>query len=557
MAVLDRKDLWIAWRKSGDFWGNGFCSILPRMIYQFGPFELDLSTVELRAGGEASRLEPQVFALLSLLIENRERVVSKEEIIEKVWEGRVVSDAALSSRVKSARQALGDDGQAQRFIKTVHRIGFRFVGEVRTSRAPATSPALAVRPSSLEPDLGTVVAQLEKISRPSIAVLPFRLIGADSRYASFAHALPDELITELSRLRWLFVTARGSSFRLRPSDAEIVDIGRMLGVRYCLSGTIELWDPTFSVTVELVDTLDGGIVWAERFSARIAAVHAIREEIRSRVVTALDIRIPIHEATRARLSVPEDLDAWAAYHLGLQHMYRFNRGDNAAAARLFEHAVKLDPHFARAQAGLSFVHQQTAFMRYSDDTGGETLLARRFAERGLELDPLDPFVNFTMGRSFWLTGDLDGSLSWLERATDVSPNYAQGIYARAWTEALAGRALEGRQHVDLAMRLSPIDPLHYAMLGTRAFTHMVLGEDAAAADWAERAARSPGAHVLIAMIATAAHELNGDHSRATAWAANVRERNDTLTREDFCRAFPMKSEAMRTRVVQALAQYGF
>jgi len=505
------------------------------MIYQFGHFELDLSTVELRAAGAARKLEPQVFALLALLIESRDRVVSKDEIIEKVWEGRIVSDAALSSRIKSARQALGDDGQAQRFIKTVHRVGFRFVGEVRTSR-----------PSSLEPT-----------SRPSIAVLPFRLVGGDSRYASFAHALPDELITELSRLRWLFVTARGSSFRLRISDAEIVDIGRMLGVRYCLSGTIELSDPTLGITLELVDTLDGGIIWAERFFGRIADVHAMRDEIRSRLITALDIRIPIHEATRARLSVTEDLDAWAAYHLGLQHMYRFNRGDNAAAARLFEHAVKLDPHFARAQAGLSFVHQQTAFMRYSDDVGGETLLARHFAERGLELDPLDPFVNFTMGRTFWLTGDLDSSLSWLERATDVSPNYAQGIYARAWTETLAGKALEGRQHVDLAMRLSPIDPLHYAMLGTRAFTHMVLGEDAAAADWAERAARSPGAHVLIAMIATAAHELNGDRTRAAAWAANVRERNDSLTREDFCRAFPMKSDPMRVRVVQALAQFGF
>jgi tetratricopeptide (TPR) repeat protein len=170
---------------------------------------------------------------------------------------------------------------------------------------------------------------------------------------------------------------------------------------------------------------------------------------------------------------------------------------------------------------------------------------------------LDPFINFTMGRSYWLAGDLESSLGWLERATSISPNYAQGIYARAWTETLAGQALEGRQHVDLAMRLSPIDPLYYAMMGTRALGHMVLNEDAAAADWGERAARSPGAHVLIAMIATAAHALNGDRTRATAWAANVRERNNSLTREDFCRAFPMRSDSMRHRVLQALAQFQF
>jgi tetratricopeptide (TPR) repeat protein len=331
----------------------------------------------------------------------------------------------------------------------------------------------------------------------------------------------------------------------------------MLGVRYCLDGTIELSDQGLAITVELVDCLDGGIVWAERFSGRIAAIHSIREEIRTRVVTALDIRIPLHEAARARHSVSADLDAWSAYHLGLQHLYRFNRGDNTAAKDLFEHAVALDPHFARAHAGLSFVHFQSAFMSYTNDVSAETRQARRCAERGLELDPLDPFIHFTMGRSYWLAGDLESSLGWLERATSISPNYAQGIYARAWTETLAGQALEGRQHVDLAMRLSPIDPLYYAMMGTRALGHMVLNEDAEAADWAERAARSPGAHVLIAMIATAAHALNGDHARATAWAANVRERNNSITRADFCRAFPMKSDAMRQRVLAALAQFQF
>lgn len=179
------------------------------------------------------------------------------------------------------------------------------------------------------------------------------------------------------------------------------------------------------------------------------------------------------------------------------------------------------------------MHFQTAFMRHTDDIAGESDLARRFAQRGLELDPLDPFVNFTMGRTFWLSGDLEGGLAWLERATTISPNYAQGIYAQAWTETLAGRGLPGRAHVDLSMRLSPLDPLYYAMLGTRAFTHMVVGEDLAAAEWAERAARSPGAHVLIAMIASATQAMIGDDAKAAQWAANVRSRNPVLTRADF------------------------
>ena len=196
-------------------------------------------------------------------------------------------------------------------------------------------------------------------------------------------------------------------------------------------------------------------------------------------------------------------------------------------------------------------------MHYGNDLDGEIALARRFAERGLELDPIDPFVNFAMGRSFWLDGDLDSSLPWLERATSISPHYAQGIYARAWTETLAGRCGDGRRHVDLSMRLSPLDPLYYAMLGTRALVHMMQGEDVRAAHWAERAARSPGAHVLIAMIATAAHALAGDTARAAGWAARVKARNPALTRDDFFRAFPMHSASTRARIAQALAHHGF
>src|SRR5688572_2234006 len=528
---------------------------LPPMIYTFGHFELDLAAVELRSRGKAVSLEPQVFALLGLLVENRERLVSKDEIVEKVWDGRVVSDAAVASRVKSARQALGDDGKSQQFIKTIHGQGYRFVAQVKISRGAAA--AAERRDDEVQHGLADMVARLDRISRPSLAVLPFRFVGSDERYAALAHALPDELITDLAQLHWLFVTARGSSFRLRPPDTDFGDIGRLLRVRYCLWGTIEISNSKLVVIVELVETADGGVVWADRFSGRVEDVHAMREQIRSQILAALEIRIPLHEALRARRTAVENLDAWSAYHLGLQHLYRFNRVDNSAAAELFQRAAALDPTFARAHAGLSFVHFQTAFMHYTDDVAGAIRHARRCASRGVELDPLDPFVNFTMARTYWLDGDLDASLGWLQRATDVSPHYAQGIYAQAWTEALAGRAADGRQHVDLAMRLSPLDPLHYAMLATRAFTHMVLGEDAEAAQWAERGARSPGAHVLIAMIAAAAHELAGDKNRAAFWVANVRERNSSLTRESFFRAFPMKVDAMRTRVDRALAGMGF
>jgi TolB-like protein/Tfp pilus assembly protein PilF len=392
-------------------------------------------------------------------------------------------------------------------------------------------------------------------------VLPFRIPGTatPNAYATtLADALPHELIVDLSRLRWLFVTARGSSFRFREPEIDAREIGRLLGVRYCLTGSIEVArGNSLGVAVELVDTRDGGVVWAERYDAAGDDVHHVRTEIRSQILTALELRIPLHEATLARLGATESLDAWSAFHVGLQHVYRFNRADRAAARRLFEHAVARDPRFARAHAGLSFVHFQSAFLRQTDDVDGDAARARQCAERALELDPLDPFVNFTMGRSLWLTGELDTALAWLERSTALSPNYAQGVYACAWTEVISGQGLPGRDHANLAMRLSPLDPLLYGMLGTRAFSHLMLGEDADAAQWAERAARSPGAHVLIAMIAAAVHAIAGNEERARAWAANVRERSPTLGHADFFRAFPIRDAAARGRTLQALVRLGF
>jgi len=515
------------------------------MIYQFDGFELDVGKAELRSRGLPVHIEPQVYALLALLIQNRDRLVSKDEIIDKVWGGRFISESAVSSRVKSLRQSLGDDGTEQRIIKTIHARGFRFVADVQIRKATYAAG---------DPSEKTL---LPVDGRPSIAILPFAVLGDPGPYAAIGQALPHELIAELSRMRWLSIIARGSSFQFQPGIESTETIARVLAVRYCLTGTIEFSGQLLSVMVHLTDSHSGRVIWADRFHGRINDIHNIRESIRTRIVTALEIAIPAYEAETARLGVSENLDAWSAYHLGLQHMYRFNRQDNAQAESLFQLAVSRDPTFARAYAGLSFVHFQTAFLRNTEDVASEADLARKFAERAMEHEPLDPFVNFVMGRSFWLKGDLDNSLGWLERSTQISPNYAQGIYARAWTEALSGDGTKSRENVDLAMQLSPLDPLYYAMLGTRSLSHMTDGDYEEAARWADKAARSPGAHVLIAMIAVVTHSLAGLEKGANQWSNDVRSRNATLTSEDFFRSFPVKQDDVRARASAAFKSEGF
>jgi TolB-like protein/Flp pilus assembly protein TadD len=518
------------------------------MIYRFDSFELDTARIELRDGGRIVSVEPQVFALLRLLVEKGDRMVPREEIINEIWDGRFVSDSAVTSRIKSLRHALGDDGKTQRYVRTIHGQGFRFVGTV-TVESHVGIGRVAAAAIEIEPP--------QPSSRPSIAVLPFRPISVDKSAMGIAQALPHDLITELSRLHWLFVIARGSTFRFSAPDTDIRTVRDTLNVRYVLSGVINRRDQRIEIQVELCDTDDLGVVWSERFACSLEGVHEVREAIVRAVIIALEIRIPLNEARRAQLRSPEQLDAWAMYHLGLHHMYRFNRTDNAIATSHFQRAISLEPGFARAYAGLSFTYFQNAFLRYSPDTSDAIGLAERYAEQCLERDPMDPFGLLTRGRAFVLKGDLEGGLPWIERSLALSPNYAQARYSQGWVESMLGAAQDSQRHVDDALALSPIDPLAYGMLGARAMSHIDADEPQLAAHWGERAARSPGAHPLIEMIAVAAHGLNGDIARARLWAASAQMRSPGLTTGSFFDSFPFRNQATRTRVTAILAQYGF
>jgi TolB-like protein/Tfp pilus assembly protein PilF len=510
------------------------------MTYRFGGFSFDPDRCELRSGDVEVPLEPQVLALLALLIENRHRLVGKDEIVERVWEGRFITDAAIASRIKTLRQALDDDGAAQRIVRTVRKLGFRFVAEVEA-------------PPPAEPAARAHAPEQPVAARPSIAVLPFSGVGGGQLASRMAEAVSHDLIVELSRLRWLLVIARGSSFRFQADEGDLGRVRRALGVRYVLTGSVELDTPRTAVTVELSDTDDGAVVWAERFQGAWDAIHELRERIVQAITGALELQIPLHEARRARLRSTENLDAWSVYHLGLRQMYLFSRNGNAAAAPLFERAIALDPTFARAHAGLSFTYFEDVFLRFADDLGRAEALAQKHAEAALEQDPLDPFCNLVMGRLFWLRGQLDASLPWLDRAIELNPNYAQAKYSRGWSATLLGAGADGGADADAALRLSPLDPLAYGMLGVKALASIGLEQPAEAAAWAERAVRAPGAHALIEMIAAVSHTLNGDAARASYWAASARSRTPKLDAEVFLKAFPFRDTATQARIRAAFS----
>ncbi len=516
------------------------------MAWLFGDFRLDADRFQLSCRDEPVRLEPQVLSLLIHLVRNRDHMITKDEIVAAVWQGEAVSDASISSRIRSARQAVGDDGVKQAVIRTVHGRGFRFMLDVMT--LPPENAALA---GFAYPPLG------HASGRPSIAVLPFQQLGIVPELAILGDAIPHEIIEALSRMRWLAVIARGSAFRFRQVATNLNLVSRALAARYILSGAVESLGRTVAVTLELVDSNSCEIIWADRLVARVDEVGELRARIVAHLVSALETHIPDNEARVARLSDPAGLDAWANYHLGLGHLYRFTAADTALAKLFFDRAVTADPQFARAHAGLSFTSFLEAFLRLTPDRALAARCARRHAERSLELDALDPFANFTMGRTYWLSDEPDIAADWLARATALNPNYAQGFYASAFTAMLTGDAPGVYAALHTSLHLSPLDPLLYGVHGVRAQMLIQQEDNEAAADWADRAATTPGAHYLIGMIAVAANGLAERPEQAARWRQNVRRLKPDATSAHYFAAFSTRDTASRERIATQLRRQGF
>jgi len=515
------------------------------MILEFAPFTLHTDRAELRRAGALIALEPKAYALLCLLVENHDRVVSKDEMIAVVWGGRFISDAAVSTALKLVRRALGDDGATQEFVRTVHGRGHRFVAPVRIRAAAAVAGAPDV-PRAKDPTGG----------QPTIAILPFGTAGLPDLLATLGDALAAEIISALSRLRWLRVIARESSFRYRGDEADLKSIRTVLGARYCLTGRVEMLGGRLAVSADLIETDGGRLIWADRLERPVDGIHDARQAIIAAVIAALDLQIPLAEAAKARTRDVEGLDAWGAYHLGLSHMYRFNARDNAIAAGLFQRATELDPGFASAFAARSFTSFQNAMMGYTKDLAAEVDAARAAAERSIELDPLDPYANVAMGRVPILSGHPEDGLVWLERSVALSPSHAKGHYATSFVQAMSCRPVETRDAVDLAAGLSPLDPMMASMLMMRGISFAIDGDYETAAHWNVRAARMAPTHYGGLVLAVAMCRLSGQDDATAHWAQVLRERRPDATRTQFLNALPFRDGAFRVRLMAALIDAG-
>jgi len=313
--------------------------------FLFANHTLDTDRRELRRGDTAIAVEPQVFDVLTYLLENRERVVSKDDLFASVWRGRIVADSTLASRINAARKAVGDSAAEQKLIRTIARRGIRFVGAVdclpkgNVPVRDTASPGESFQPPP---------SALPSFDRPAIAVLAFANLSHDPEQEYFSDGISEEIITSLSKLRWFFVIARNSSFTYKGKSVPLKQIDEELGVGYVIEGSVRKVGERVRITVQLNDVTAGSHLWGERYDRNLADVFAVQDEITNAIVAAIEPKLYAAEDFRARRRPPQSLDAWNLVMRGLSDFWCMTKIDNLAAQTLMPSPTK-DKRVKRTQ----------------------------------------------------------------------------------------------------------------------------------------------------------------------------------------------------------------
>ena len=521
------------------------------MQFLFAGHTLDTARRELRRGADPVAVEPQVFDLIVYLMQNRGRVVSKDDLIEAVWSGRTVSDSTLTSRINAARKAIGDSGEGQTLIRTIARKGLRFVGAVRTDSEADTGPGAAAKPDEIPPPR----AAFPLPDRPAVAVLPFVNMSGDPEQEYFSDGISEDLITALSKLRWFFVIARNSSFIYKGKSVHMKQVAEELGVGYVVEGSVRKGGDRVRITAQLNGVATGSHIWAERYDRLLADVFAVQDEITEAIVVAIEPQIYAAENFRAQRKPPSSMDAWDLVMRGLSHFWRVTRQDNVVAQALLEKAASIDPNYGQALGVLAASYTFSAHMGW-EDLENVAPLAERAALAASMADSEDPWAHYALGCAHLFRRRFDDSLAAFELALRLNPNFslAQGYYGLAL--AYSGRWEDASIAASRALRLSPRDPYAAIYCGIAAYAQFVGRNYTEAMRLARDGIRQRSDFVGAHRVLTAAAGMAGQDDIARAALSELRRVQPNISLSWIEQQMPIRHQADLQHYLTAFRQAG-
>ncbi len=423
------------------------------MIFTIGDYVIDADTHELLRDGLSQKIEPLIFKLLLFMLQNPDRVISRDELINEVWQSRVLSDSALSAAISAARHAIGDSGSKQQYIKTVSGSGYRFIAAFKCieSAKPASTSALVTEAYPEHPPEPLLLPD-----KPSIAIMDFIDFGSQNQQSLLATGLTSDINSLLARQSQFFVIARASAHYISKMDLPANKVGKYLGVRYLVYANVRRVDKHIRVTLSIVDARNNAEIWSERFDRILDDIFLMQDDITSSIMAAVEAVVERAEINRSLLIPTENLNAWENYHRGLWYIDRTSTKDVDSAQFFFKKALKQDSKFSRAYAGLAYTYTSRRLLDHSriKASDPDIIKSMDYAQRSIDFCTREMKGYMSMGRALVFSNKVPQALAIIEQAIALSPNNAQSHIIKGLSAIKLGKPEQVMDSLDKAERLN-------------------------------------------------------------------------------------------------------
>jgi TolB-like protein len=468
-------------------------------------------------------------------------------------------DPLSEAACRALMQLYAGRDQAAQAVKLYETMRERLQRELGVKPATETTRLYeAIRQERLGPAQASPrPAELVLPSKPSIAVLPFHNLSGDAEQEYFADGIVEEIITALSRFRSLFVIARNSSFAYKGDAGDPKEIGRALGVRYLLQGSVRKAGGRVRITGQLIEAASGIHLWAERFEGGLEDIFDLQDQVTAAVVGAIAPKLEQAEIERAKRKPTESLDAYECFLRGMAGVHRWSREDNEAALRLFYRAIELDPEFAAAHGMATRCYLQRKASGWVVDRAREIAETERLARRAVELGKDDAVALAAAGMALsYVVGSHGEGAALIERALRLNPNLAWAWLFSGWVKVWTGEPEEAIERVARAMRLSPNDSQIFSMQTATAAAHFFAGRHAEAFSWADMAVREKPGFLLASATAAASGALAGRAEDAASALARLRRCEPSLRLSNLRDFFPIRGDEDLARWEEGMRKAG-
>ena len=516
--------------------------------YRFGQFLVDCRSACLRRDGVVLPLRPKSFDVLVYLVQNPGRLIPKAELMEALWRDVIVTENSPVQCIKEIRGALQDTTQT--VIETVSRRGYLFASAVIEIAGGEPDRGIAhVRGSTREEFV------LPLPERPSIAVLPFDNRSGDPDREYLADGTSEDLITALSRIRWLFVIARNSSFVYKGRVVDVRRVARDLGVRYVLEGSVRQRGQRLRISAQLIDAVTGAHHWAEQYDRDLDDLFSVQDEVVRSVVAAIEPQLLAAEGIRAFSRSARDLDAWELVARAQAHIWRLTREDYATAIGSLDRTIELYPDYAPARSLHSFRMLFAAHMGWVNRDlavriGGQN------ARRAIALDDRDPWAHVALGYLYMMERRTGDAIAAFRKAVELNPSSASARGALSHCLAFAGCDGEAIERAEEAIRLSPLDPDMALFLGGIAVAHYCAGRFADSLRYASQILRLRPQFQGAQRLLCAALAQTGRHDEARTFLATVRQEQPQLSIAWIRQSVPYQTPDLMEQFLSGMRKAG-